>query len=60
VWLSVTAVRLENFHHASLVGMCAELKADNPLENTKRHACLHSTETRTSPLWHMFYALSGD
>ena len=60
VVLSVTVVRLENFHYASVVGMCPEFKADDPLQTVKRHNCLHSTETRASPLWHLFYALLGE
>lgn len=60
VVLSVTVVRLENFHYASVVGMCPEFKADDPLETVKRHNCLHNTETRTSPIWHLFYALLGE
>ena len=59
-WLSATIVRLENFHYTSVVGMCREFKADNPLQTVQRHRCLHSTETRTNPLWHLFYALSGE
>ena len=60
VVLSVTVVRLENFHYASVVGMCPEIKADDPLQTVKRHNCLHNTETRTSPIWHLFYALLGE
>ena len=59
-WLSVTVVRLENFHYATVVGMCSEYKADNPLQTVPRHNCLHSTETRTSFIWHIFYALKGE
>ncbi len=60
VWWSVAVVRLENFHNASLVGMCAEYKADDPLQTVRRHNCLHATETRTSFIWHLFYALLGE
>ena len=60
VALSVAVVRLENFHYASVVGMCPEFKADDPLQTTKRHNCLHKTETRTNPIWHLFYALAGE
>ena len=60
LWLSATVVWLENFHYASFVGMCAEFKADNPLQTPQRHQCLHAKETRTSPLWHLFYALTGE
>ena len=60
VFLSAVVVRLENFHYASVVGMCSEFKSDDPLQTVKRHDCLHNTETRTSPLWHLLYALLGD
>ena len=59
-WLAVTVVRLENFHYASLVGMCGEFKADDPLQTVKRHNCLHANQTRTSFFWHLFYALGGE
>lgn len=58
--LAATVIRLENFHYASLVGMCAEFKADDPLQTIKRHDCLHATETRTSPFWHLLYAIGGE
>jgi hypothetical protein len=60
VVLSATVVRLENFHYASIVGMCPESKADNQLQTMQRHKCLHSTETRTNPLWHLLYAVRGE
>lgn len=60
VILSITTIRLENFHYASVVGMCPEFKADDPLQTVKRHNCLHAVETRTNPLGHLFYAVSGD
>jgi hypothetical protein len=58
--LSRAAVRLENYHYASFVGMCAEFKSDDPLQAVKRHECLHKKETRTSSLAHLFYALVGE
>lgn len=60
VWLATVVVRLENFHYASFVGMCSQFKADDQLQTVKRHNCLHSTETRTGPLWHLVYALRGE
>ena len=59
-WLAAVVVRLETFHYASVVGMCSELKPDDSLQTVKRHNCFHSKETRINPLWHLFYALSGD
>lgn len=55
VWLSVTVIRLENFRYATFVGFCSE-----PTQSAVRYECLKSKETRTSPLWHLFYALAGD
>jgi hypothetical protein len=60
VWLAATVARLENFHYASAVGMCGEFNAQDPIQNAKRHSCLHAIETRSSPLWHLFYALRGE
>jgi hypothetical protein len=60
IWLSSAVIRLENFHYASFVGMCNEFKTDDPLQTLKRHNCLHNKETRTSPLWHILYALQGE
>lgn len=57
--LSAAVVRLESYHYASQVGMCSEFQPGNPLENGKRHECLHRQQTRTSPLWHLFYGLGG-
>jgi hypothetical protein len=59
-WLLAVVVRLENYHYASVVGMCSEFKADDPLQTVTRHNCLHSTNTRTSSVWHIFYALQGE
>lgn len=59
-WLTVVIVRLENFHYASVVGMCSEFKADDALQTVKRHSCLHNVETRTNSLWHIFYALRSE
>lgn len=60
VALSAVVIRLENFHYASFIGMCAEFKPEDPLQTMKRHECLHKTETRTNPMWHLFYGLLGD
>jgi hypothetical protein len=58
--MSAAVVRLENYHYGSQVGMCSEFKPADPLSNGKRHDCLHRQQTRTSPLWHLFYGLTGD
>lgn len=60
VVLSAAVMRLENYHYASLVGMCSEFQWADPFSNGKRHECLHRQETRTSALWHLFYGLTGN
>jgi len=56
--LARAVIRLENYHYASVVGMCSEYKADDPLQSVQRQKCLNNTESRTNPLWHIFYALT--
>ena len=51
-WTSKTIIRLENYHYASAVGFCKEIDS-----NIERYKCLRSKETRTSSLWHLYYAL---
>ncbi len=58
VFLATVVVRLENFHYASVVGMCSEFKTEE--QRVKHHNCLHNTETRTSSFWHLVYALFGE
>jgi len=53
-WFGKTIVRLENYHYASQVGMCSEY---NLFQLIERDRCLNSFETRTSPFWHLYYAL---
>lgn len=60
VWLSFTVVRLENFRYATMVGFCSEPGDTVPGYLLKRYECLKSKQTRTSFLWHLFYALKGD
>ena len=52
IWLGAVIVRLENFHYAATVGLCAEASV------AERAKCLEEKETRTNPLWHLFYALT--
>lgn len=63
IWLASVIVRLENFHYGTVVGVCDGVP--NPLvreefitSSNDRHDCLHATETRTSALWHLYYALT--
>jgi len=56
VWLCVALVRVENERYALFVGMCRSAEAPGmPIDA----ACLAEVETRTSWLWHLFYALMG-
>jgi len=55
VWFGLTIVRLENYHYANQVGFCNEYSSlENLLEKDK---CLNEKETRTNPIWHLFFGL---
>lgn len=58
--LARAVIRLENYHYASIVGMCSEYKENDLLQSMKRQQCLNNPETRTNALWHLFYALTDD
>ncbi|MGG7581728.1 hypothetical protein [Rhizobium sp. Nf11,1] len=59
VWLGVTVVRLERFHYASLLGYCEQYGVENtPVVRLQKEKCLDETETRVSPWWHIYYALT--
>ncbi|KND51240.1 MAG: hypothetical protein ABA06_02930 [Parcubacteria bacterium C7867-001] len=58
VWFGTTIVRLENYHYAVEVGMCG-LETGSLDEAVERQECLNTTETRTSPFWHIWYALAN-
>lgn len=51
IWFAVTIIRLENYHYAVQVGFCADVSV------SERDACLRKIETRTHPLYHLFYGL---
>lgn len=54
-WFGAAVVRLENYRYASDMGFCTE--HEWPMGMIKRHDCLMATETRTHPLWHLYYGL---
>lgn len=54
IWFGSVIVKLENYRYASSLGMCSEYLVHQPVERRK---CFESTQTRTSPLWHLAYAL---
>lgn len=57
VWMGVKLARLENYHYASQLGMCAEYLGPDLAMQIKRDTCLEKTQTRTSAFWNVFYAL---
>ena len=59
VWLSATVVRLENFRYATMVGLCSACSEEGAFRVLERYECLKRQQTRTSAIWHLWYALSG-
>lgn len=57
VWMGFAVVRLENFRYGVVVGMCGEYDSRDVLVRAKLLKCLDGEETRTSVLWHLYYAL---
>lgn len=57
VWFGATIVRLENQNYAMQLGLCGEVNAADFQSVLERSRCLEEIETRTSPLWHLYYAL---
>ena len=60
IWFSTTIIRLENYHYANQVGMCDldRFEGDFLQKKILQTRCFNSVETRTSPMWHLYYALS--
>jgi hypothetical protein len=59
VWMGLAIIRLENYHYAVQTGLCADWdKASGTGVSGSRDECLNSKQTRTSPWWHIYYALS--
>ena len=54
VYLCTVIVRIENERYALFVGMCRDAKT-----GFVDGACLAKVETRTSPMWHLLYAITG-
>lgn len=52
VLLTVALVRVENQRYALLIGMC---RTQLPHAD---YTCLRNVETRTSWIWHVYYALA--
>lgn len=58
VWLSVRVIELENFRYATFAGFCSDPAVSAAVTPLERYECLKSKQTRTSGLWHLFYALA--
>ena len=55
VYETVVIVRIENQRYAMLIGMCRDrTNAVLPPDP----ACVATVQTRTSPWWHLWYALT--
>lgn len=55
IWFALTIIRIENQLYAYQVGMCSEYS--DPSQSYQKHQCIEKTNTRTSDIWHLFYAL---
>lgn len=55
VWFGATIVRLENYRYGASLGMCEQYAL--PEHYLEREACRDQTETRTSPVFHLLFAL---
>ena len=59
IWFGTVIVRLENENYALLVGLCGQdYNVADVQTGLERARCLEEVETRTSPLWHLYYTLS--
>lgn len=54
LWFGTAIVRLEQYHYASMLGMCGPI---DPLTLGHRELCLQKAETRTSAFYHLLYGL---
>ncbi len=58
IWFATAIIRLENYHYAVQVGMCENTTEIEPFkQRMELEDCLNHTQTRTSPIWHLFYGL---
>jgi hypothetical protein len=51
IYFGAAIVRLENYHYAVHVGLCADV------EVTQRDRCLNKIQSRTNHFWHLMYGL---
>ncbi len=55
--LARAVIRLENYRYATVIGMCGDYNIKDPFQLVQRDKCLAHAQTRTNPLWHLYYAL---
>lgn len=55
VWFATAIVQLERYHYAAMLGVCDRYAGE--LQRARREQRLATTETRTSPLYHLAYGL---
>lgn len=55
LWSLVALARVENQRYAMAIGMC---RMPPPVEAADLN-CLERVQTRTNPLWHVYYGLTG-
>ncbi len=60
IWFGAVIVRLDTENYALLVSLCEQSYdvADND-SVLERSRCLADVETRTSPLWQLYHALTN-
>lgn len=56
VWLASALVRVENERYALFLGMC---RSHSVLGSQVDFSCLANVQTRTSWLWHLYWAVFG-
>ena len=56
--LSSIVIRLENQRYALLVGMCPNAREFSANPTPEALGCLRTVQTRTSSLWHLYYAIA--
>ena len=59
IWFGATIVEIENERYALSLEMCTLLDPAGIESVVERDQCLDDIETRTSWVWHLYYALGG-
>jgi hypothetical protein len=53
-WLAASLVRIENERYALSLGLCRSQTTQDLIDQPR---CLEAIETRTSPIYHLLFAL---